>query len=160
MKTLTKFGILLGFALILIAFAMIIMHWPNARIFITSGITLILFGTIFDFFQNRKKDVISICKLLISLSWCTLLIQKYFHTPFSFVSLLLFCFFSAAWLFFTLNNYRNVRISQEIRFLIALILSILFGVLIYKIQRLGVFIFIQGSFFFFLYLFALQKPRR
>lgn len=160
MKNLARFGILLGFALILIAFAMVVMHWPNTRLFILSGTSLILIGTFVDFFQNKIKDAISICKLLISLSWCTLLIQKFFHTPLSFVSFLLFCFFSSAWLFFSINNSKNRRISQEIRFLIALTLSILFGVLIYKIQRLGALIFIQGSFFFFLYLFALQKPRR
>lgn len=160
MKYLTRFGILLGFALILIAYAMVVMHWPNTNIFITSGITIILFGTIFDFFQNRIKDAVSICKLLISLSWSLFLLQKFFHLQLPIVGLMSFCFFSSAWLFFTINASKNTRFSQELRFLLALTLSILFGVLIYKIFRLGALIFIQGSFFFFLYLFALQKPRR
>lgn len=160
MKNLARFGILLGFALILIAFAMVVMHWPNTRLIILSGTSFILFGTCVDFFQNRIKDAISICKLLISLSWCGFLLQRCFHTPMAFLGIWLFCFFASAWLFFTLNNSKNTRFNQEIRFLISLTLSILFGVLIYKIFRLGALIFVQGSFFFFLYLFTLQKPRR
>lgn len=160
MKYLTRFGILLGFALILIAHAMVVMHWPNTNIFITSGISLILLGSFIDFFQKKKKDLVSICKLLISLSWCGFLLQRCFHTPMAFLGISLFCFFSSAWLFYSINNSKNRRFSQELRFLLALILSILFGILIYKIFRLGALIFIQGSFFFFLYLFALQKPRR
>lgn len=146
MKNLSRIGILLGFALILLGIVVKIMHWPFFYEIKIIALLLISIIPLITFWLNKKKSFRLFTPVLVSSSWSLFTFLKISTLPFSFIFFYLFIISLVLWIFLELKPQIEIKVKNSVLvYALTLIVIVLFLQLVYMSKNLGAITWFQIS---------------
>jgi hypothetical protein len=142
----SKFGILLGFALMLIGIVFKIMHWPLFYEIRIVALILISVFPLITFLIIKKKSFKLLTPVLVSFSWSLFTFLKISTLPFSFIFFYIFIISLVFWIFFELKPQIEIKVKNSVLvYALMLIVTALILQLVFLSKNLGAITWFQIS---------------